>query len=227
MTIFKSTSIEEATKQGIEKLGLSRENVEINVVQTPTKGFLGLFKKPAIVEINSKEQHNQEKDTKIINEKLIKSNRDKKEESVFELSDYLEEIIKELGINAKAEVKFVNNKNVYINFKADKEGLLIGKHGRTINSLQDLSLIYLNNLGINHLNVELDTANYRLKRKDVLENLARKTARNVMATGKPIYLDPMPSFERKIIHTTLEHSEYVMTYSTGLEQRRSIIIAPR
>ncbi|MCF6515399.1 KH domain-containing protein [Lactobacillus sp. S2-2] len=226
MTIFKSTSIEEATKQGIETLGLSRENVEINIVQNPTKGFLGLFKKPAIVEIIKKEQHNEKKVTEV-NEKLIKSNRDKKEESVSDLVEYLESIIQELGINAKSEVKFINNKHVYINFRADKEGLLIGKHGRTINSLQDLSLIYLNNLGINHLNIELDTANYRSKRKDVLENLARKTARNVMATGKPIYLDPMPSFERKIIHSALENSEYVMTYSTGLEQRRSIIIAPK
>lgn len=226
MSIFKSTSIEEATNQGIEKLGLSRENFEINIVQNPTNGFLGLFKKPAIVEINPKEQHTEVKNP-TVHEKLIKNNRDKKDESVFSLVKYLESIIQELGIKAKAEVKFVNNKHVYVNFKADKEGLLIGKHGRTINALQDLSLIYLNNLGINHLSIELDTASYRSKRRDVLENLSHKTARNVMATGKPVYLDPMPSFERKIIHTTLEKSEYVMTYSTGTEQRRSIIIAPK
>ena len=147
--------------------------------------------------------------------------------AIKKLESYLGDVIRLLGISAAMKAEFKTSKRVKIDFKTDKEGLLIGKHGLTINALQALSKIFLNRLGMYHLYVELDTANYRQRRMDVLGRLAEKTAREAVATGKPVYLDPMPSFERKKIHKTLEDSAHVMTYSAGREPYRAVVVSPK
>ncbi len=147
--------------------------------------------------------------------------------AIKKLESYLGNIIRLLGISATMKAKFKNSKQIYIDFSTNKEGLLIGKHGLTINALQELSKVYLNRLGFYHLYVELDTANYRQRRMEILGRLSEQTAREAVATGKPVYLDPMPSFERKKIHKTLENSDHVTTYSAGREPYRAVVVAPK
>ncbi|MEJ6399990.1 RNA-binding cell elongation regulator Jag/EloR [Nicoliella lavandulae] len=251
MNTFTGKTVDEAIQKALNTLEIDKNDAIIKVIQKAKKGFFGIGKREAIVEVIKKETEPAPvEDTEInedINEKASNAaksasaeyNRNNHsdakpsqraadaDEAIDKLKTYLDAIIAQLGINSKSEIVFKNSKSVKINFDTQEEGLLIGKHGLTINALQTLAEIYLNRLGIYHVVVELDTANYRQRRLDVLEKLAEKTARDVVAEGKPVYLDPMPSFERKKIHKTLENHQYVRTYSAGREPYRAVVVVPK
>lgn len=152
--------------------------------------------------------------------------REQRQAAIDGVQDYLATIVDQLGIDASLDVENVAHRQVHLSFTTDKEGLLIGKHGRTINALQSLAQLYLNHHGAAHVDVVLDVAGYRERRTATLTRLAESTAREVVATGKPIYLDPMPSFERKQIHAVLAKNRYVTTYSAGKEPHRAVVIEP-
>lgn len=239
MSTFTAKTVDEAIKKGLSELNLNKDNSKINIVQNSRKGFLGIGKRDAIVEIdkivtsqpkqvnndeqtnnNSKSEAHFDEETKV----KTKSRKDANEEAVEDLIAYLAPIVKELGIEAKLDYEVINRKFARINFQTDQEGILIGKHGLTINALQSLAQIYLNHLGFSRLLIQLDTADYRHRRVGTLKKLAEKTAREAVATGQPVYLDPMPSFERKVIHTQLENSSHVETYSSGRDPYRSVVV---
>ncbi|MCK8607427.1 RNA-binding cell elongation regulator Jag/EloR [Apilactobacillus ozensis] len=236
---FVAKSVDQAIEKGLHSLNISKDNAEISVIQNDRKGFLGLFKKDAVVEIAVKENNfkNQvtklemkkseaESDHKPKYDKKVDSYRLDKETIYQNLSKYLIDIISQLQIKAQVKNIKIAKKSVYIEFKTDTEGLLIGKHGLTINSLQELSQIYLNHQGLSYVNVVLDVANYRERRKEILKHLAIKTSREVVAKGSPVYLDAMPAFERKVIHQTLQNSKYVATQSSGQYPYRFVIVLP-
>ncbi|WP_367295820.1 RNA-binding cell elongation regulator Jag/EloR [Levilactobacillus yonginensis] len=152
--------------------------------------------------------------------------RQQREAAVDAVQDYLATIVEQLGIDASLEVESSAHRQVRLTFTTNKEGLLIGKHGRTINALQSLAQLFLNHNGAAHVDIELDVAGYRERRTVTLTRLAENTAREVVATGKPVYLDPMPSFERKQIHAVLAKNRYVTTYSAGKEPHRAVVIEP-
>lgn len=152
--------------------------------------------------------------------------RQQRQAAIDGVQDYLATIVEQLGIDATLDVENLAHRQVHLAFTTDKEGLLIGKHGRTINALQSLAQLYLNHHGAAHVDVVLDVAGYRERRTATLTRLAESTAREVVATGKPIYLDPMPSFERKQIHAVLAKNRYVSTYSAGKEPHRAVVIEP-
>ncbi|TPR26381.1 protein jag [Apilactobacillus micheneri] len=239
MSTFTAKTVDEAIKKGLSELNLNKDNSKINIVQNSRKGFLGIGKRDAIVEIdkivtsqpkqvnndeqtnnNSKSEAHFDEETKV----KTKSRKDANEEAIEDLIAYLAPIVKELGIEAKLDYEVINRKFARINFQTDQEGILIGKHGLTINALQSLAQIYLNHLGFSRLLIQLDTADYRHRRVETLKKLAEKTAREAVATGQPVYLDPMPSFERKVIHTQLENSSHVETYSSGRDPYRSVVV---
>ena len=142
------------------------------------------------------------------------------------VQDYVMTIVTQLGIDATVDAQQPGRRLVRVIFTTEMEGLLIGKHGRTINALQGLAQLYLNHHGAAHVAIELDVANYRERRQVTLARLADNTAREVVASGKPIYLDPMPAFERKQIHAALAQNRYVATYSAGKEPHRAVVIEP-
>lgn len=164
---------------------------------------------------------------------VIENNDDKEEprltatEVEAELTQYLTDVIEAMGFAPKIKVEVKNRHRLYYDIAVQDESRLIGHHGRTLNALQNLGQIYINRSGANSVEVVLDVANYRAKRREVLRNLAQRTARNVIASGKPVYLNPMPAFERKQIHASLEDNDHILTYSTGKEPHRSLVIAPR
>lgn len=104
---------------------------------------------------------------------------------------------------------------------------MIGKHGCRINAMEQLSNIFMDYHGAAKVNVELDTSNYRERRQETVHNLAQKAAMEVVASGKAVFMDPMPARERKQIHHELENNHHVKTYSHGREPYRSIVIAPK
>lgn len=240
MPKYTGKNLETAIENGLKDLNINRENAEIKIIQKPSNGFLGLLKKDAIIEMKVvKQQVKTLKPTKKTVTTEVSQKASKQPETTAEarfernfavvkkLAKYLQDVLDEMGINATLEVDMPNNKRVYIDCQTDKEGLLIGKHGRTINALQQLCEFYLNNHGVNYVEVVLDTANYRERRRKILIDLATRSARDVEATGQPVHLDSMPAFERKQIHLALENFDDVLTYSVGNEPNREVVIGPR
>ncbi len=240
MASYSGKTIQEAVEKGLSDLALSKDEVDIQVVQQPKNGFFGIGRKLAQVKLTEKSDSKIEpkdvKQTSQQNEPVASKHNDpesKKEKSLnaFDVQDkaldYLKTVISAMGFDVDLNMTVKNNHYGYIDIKTEEESRLIGRHGRTINSLQTLLQIYINRLGANNVNFELDTANYRARRADALKLLAEKTARNAIANGKPVYLNPMPSFERKQIHTALASNNYVVTYSTGREPHRVIVVAPK
>ncbi|WP_105956877.1 RNA-binding cell elongation regulator Jag/EloR [Apilactobacillus quenuiae] len=236
MSTFTAKTVDEAIEKGLSELNIDKDNSKINIVQKGRKGFLGIGKRNAIVEIdkiitpqpkntnNDEQKNNNSKLEAHLDEEKTKTRKDANEEAIESLVGYLKPIVNELGIEATLDYEVINRKFARINFKTDQEGILIGKHGLTINALQSLAQIYLNHLGFSRLLIQLDTADYRHRRVETLKKLAEKTAREAVATGQPVYLDPMPSFERKVIHTQLENSSHVETYSSGRDPYRSVVV---
>ncbi|CAI2699296.1 hypothetical protein AKUH3B202X_14930 [Apilactobacillus kunkeei] len=241
MSTFTAKTVSEAIEEGLKSLNVDKSNAEINIVQTNRKGFFGIGKRDAIVEIDVKNNENASNTQEIaatptknikINNQSEETTENKKryhsnEQAMEDLVAYLKPIVEELGVSAELQIKIINRKFARINFKTEQEGLLIGKHGLTINALQNLAQIYLNHIGYSRLSIQLDTADYRHRRTEILKKLAEKTAREAVATGQPVYLDPMPSFERKVIHNQLEDSLYVNTFSSGREPYRAVVVEPQ
>ncbi|WP_164506767.1 RNA-binding cell elongation regulator Jag/EloR [Lapidilactobacillus bayanensis] len=147
-------------------------------------------------------------------------------QAIKDLSVYLMDLTKRLGAPALIRVD-QQESGIVFHLETAKEGLLIGKHGRSINSLQYLSQTFFNHHGRTRQTIVLDIGDYRERRERALTSLTKRTARNVVADHKAIFLDPMPSFERKLVHTLLAESPYVETFSEGTEPDRYVVIAPR
>ncbi len=240
MTIYSGKTIQDAVAKGLTELSLEEDQVEVKVLQQPRNGFFGIGRKPAQVKLTKKENTNQsqkqinkQSQTKKIAGQLatVPSNES---DSAFDLetvaqnlADYLNDVLEAMGFSFTLKLDIKNKHAIYIDIDTEQESRLIGRHGRTINALQNLAQIFINRSGANNVNVELDTADYRHRRSEALVQLADKTARNAIANGKPVYLNPMPSFERKQIHNALADNEHVITYSTGKEPHRVIVVAPK
>ncbi|HBF74706.1 MAG TPA: RNA-binding protein [Lactobacillus sp.] len=255
MTLYTSETVDGAIQNALQQLQLDKSQVEVTVLTQPRKGFFGIGARKAKVEVKPAVKDQPEvadhqidetpsaMDTKTTIEPEITTDSESKpvtettegptvdrqaeyRQVATELNQYLSEIVSQLGIDATSQVE-VKHRHVTINFETEQEGLLIGKHGRTINALQSLAQVYLNHKRFSKLEVTLDVASYRERREETLTCLAENMAREVVATGKPVYLDPMPSFERKQIHSVLADNEHVMTYSAGTEPKRAVVITLR
>ncbi|WP_203640142.1 RNA-binding cell elongation regulator Jag/EloR [Levilactobacillus wangkuiensis] len=262
MTIYTGKTEEAAIAAGLTALNTSRDQVVTKVVTAPRKGWLGIGRRDAMVDVTlkpvAKEIAEEQaapaksaphsaatqpkgKPAPVAAQKAAApaqpvapepapvdpaKRRQQRQAAIDGVQDYLATIVEQLGIDATLEVESTAHRQIHLSFTTDKEGLLIGKHGRTINALQSLAQLYLNHHGAAHVDAVLDVAGYRERRTITLSRLAENTAREVVATGKPIYLDPMPSFERKQIHAVLAKNRYVTTYSAGKEPHRAVVIEP-
>nr|WP_243674412.1 RNA-binding cell elongation regulator Jag/EloR [Lentilactobacillus kisonensis] len=183
MTIYSGKTIQDAVEQGLTALSLTQDQVEVTVIQQPKKGFLGFGRKPAQIEITKKnlakannsnvhlksETNHKDHESTTSDEKTIDL-----EDVSQQLANYLSDVIKAMGFSFKLKLDIKNKHTIYIDIDTDQESRLIGRHGRTINALQNLSQIFINRLGANNVDVELDTANYRSRRSDALKQLAEK-----------------------------------------------------
>ena len=208
---FSAQTAEQAIEKGLQELGKTREEVEIVIVSEGKKGFLGIFGgKPAEVEITPKETERVEEKAETVaepessDEKKGAESEQAVEQALHEVGSYLAEVTKEMGVETKIEVT-VERRDVFYNFSTDQEGLLIGKHGKTLNSLQLLAQNYFDKLSFKRLNIILDVA---------------------ISQRRRMQLDPMPAYERKVIHSALADNSKVKTYSRGAEPRRYVVIEP-
>lgn len=198
---ISAKTIEEAIEEGLQQLNLTKEDVDYEVLEYPSKGILGIMAKPAKVLI--KERFN----------------------PVLEIKRYLNGLLKPFNISYSLDV---TEHPEYIKAKitGDDLAILIGKHGKTIDAIQYLLALSLNKATEEYVKVLVDVNGYREKREQTLENLANRQAQRAKALKKKIVLEPMNAMERRIIHSVLNDDPEIETYSEGEEPFRRIVIEP-
>lgn len=146
-------------------------------------------------------------------------------EAVDDAKYFISGMLERMGLKADLGVRLERNE-IKIVISGEKMGLLIGNHGKTLDSIQFLTSLYVNRQKKTYIKVSVDTENYRKKREETLSNLARSLARTVIKNQKSASLEPMSANQRRIIHLTLQNNPKVKTYSVGEEPRRRVVIAP-
>ena len=195
-------TLEEARQAALEQLGVAENMIIFDIIEEPSKGFLGVFGgKPARIRATVKELEPVEKGEK-----------------------FLKDIFAAMNLEVTIEHNETGDGHVF-NLIGDNLGILIGKHGQTLDSLQ-----YLSNLAANKgvaedkVRIILDIESYRSRREDTLRRLAMRLADKVRRTGERIVLEPMNRHERKIIHMALQDNYKIATYSAGDEPYRKVVI---
>lgn len=198
---FSAKTVDEALTKALIQLEVNSENIEYEVIEKETNGILGLFSKPAKIRVKLKN-------------------------SVDGISEnFLNKIFKAMKIEANININYNKEDNILdIDISGEDMGILIGKRGQTLDSLQYLTSLVVNKESANYIKVKLDTENYRARRKETLENLARNISYKVKRTRKSVSLEPMNPYERRVIHSVLQNDKYVETHSEGDDPYRKVVI---
>lgn len=241
MPVYEGNTVEEAIVIGLNSLNLTKENAEIKIVVDAKKGFLGIGKKQAKVSIEPikpfeepVEEVTEEKIEQLeeiaettdiqTDQKAVLENLSD-EEAMKELAIYLTNISKELSAPSVVRIERTEELIIF-HLDTNKQGILIGKHGKVLNALQYLAQVFIHRSASNKLSVVVNVGDYREKRQAILQRLAEKTADKVKKTGRPVFLEPMPAFERKQIHFTLSKDDAIQTHSEGDEPYRYLVVEP-
>lgn len=247
-------TIEAAVAEGLEKLGISREEAVVHVVEQPSSGLFGLIhKKMAVVDISAPDEE-AEKDTveeassaeeapaaeipaeEAKEEAPAEEKKAEREEPTFdpeeqkkvaeEAKTFLAGVFAGMHLAVTMECRMTEER-IMINLVGDGLGILIGKHGQTLDALQYLTNLAAGKSFRHHYFILLDVENYRERRQDTLEALARRLAGKVKRTGEEIRLEPMAAGERRIIHLALQDDHAVSTDSEGEAPYRYVVIRPK
>lgn len=195
-------TVDEAVQTALEQLDTTRDNVEVNVIDEGKRGIFGLFgSKLAVVNVS------------------IAKNQ------IEETEKFIKEITQQMNIDIDLKTT-VHNNHVTFEVSGEKIALLIGKRGQTLNALQYLIQLVINKHGKQFYRVTLDAEGYRERRRETLQSLAKKMAQKAKRLNRKVALEPMPPYERKIIHTALQADDDITTYSDGVEPHRHIVIKP-
>lgn len=204
MITVTAKTVDDAITQASLQLGVSSDRLQYEVVEKGSAGILGglIGAKPAVI-------------------------RAKKIETIDDkATDFLKDVFEAMGLSVDVDVKMnEEEKEMDINLSGDEMGILIGKRGQTLDSLQYLVSLVVNKESEDYLRVKLDTENYRERRKETLETLAKNIAYKVKRTRRSVSLEPMSPYERRIIHSALQNDKYVFTRSEGEEPFRHVVIA--
>lgn len=191
---------EEAIEKALKLLGAGKDEVNVEIVDMGSKGFLGLGQKPAKVKVTLKY------------------------DPAREAKRFIREVSTAMGLDVAVAAE-LNEKTLSIDLKGANIGVLIGKHGQTLDSLQYLTNLVVNKNKETYVNVLLDTENYRAKRKETLEVLAKNMGKKVRQTRRSVRLEPMSPSERRVIHATLQNERQITTFSEGVEPFRNVVIS--
>ena len=213
--ISEGKTTNEAIENGLKKLGVTKKDVEIKVLEEEKKSFFDILAPRIVkVELILKEGKKDHREVKV-GEKDI-------EEAVNKTKDFLNDLKKELGnIEYAIEIK---EDIIYIKIEGEKAADLIGYRGEPLESIQNIISAIANKETSARVKIIVDILNYKEKRRNSLEILAKKVEKTVIKSGKPYRLEPMNAYERKIIHTALQESSEVTTNSVGEEPYRRVIV---
>ena len=200
-TKFSAKTVNDAITEACKALGVTSDKLDYKVVEEGSNGFLGIGAKDAQIEAAVKN-------------------------SVSDIaSDFLKDVFAAMNIIVVVDVKYnAENNEMNIDLSGDDMGVLIGKRGQTLDSLQYLVSLVVNKGNEDYIRVKVDTENYRERRKSTLENLAKNMAYKVKRTRRPLHLEPMNPYERRIIHSALQNDKFVTTHSEGEEPYRHVVI---
>ena len=195
-------TVSEAITEACTKLGVTSDNLDYEVIDEGSAGFLGLGSKPAVIKAAVK---------KLSLEESAKV--------------FLNDVFAAMNMTVVIDVKYDDaEKTMDIELSGDEMGVLIGKRGQTLDSLQYLVSLVVNKDVEDYIRVKVDTENYRQRRKETLENLAKNIAYKVKRTRRSVSLEPMNPYERRIIHSALQNDRYVTTHSEGEEPYRKVVV---
>ncbi len=195
-------TVDDALTEASIKLGTTSENLEYEVIDKGSTGFLGIGSRNAVIKVK----------------KAAKSVED-------EIREFLESVFKAMNLEVEIIIKVdEDNRNVDVELKGSEMGVLIGKRGQTLDSLQYLTNLAINKQSENYYKVKIDTEDYRKRRRETLENLAKNIAYKVKRTKRPVSLEPMNPFERRVIHSALQNDRFVTTHSEGDEPYRHVVV---
>lgn len=244
-------TVEDAVLEAAMKLATTREHLEYEVIEKGSSGFLGFGAKDAVIRARAlddeeieeaekkaesviaakkevKKEIRKEIKKEIRKSAPVKAEKDEQnKESVKEISaeDFLKDVFK--AMDMEVDIKVIENKEEHtmdIELSGEEMGVLIGKRGQTLDSLQYLVSLVVNKNSEEYIRVKIDTENYRERRKETLENLARNIAYKVKRTRKTVSLEPMNPYERRVIHSALQNDRYVTTHSEGEEPYRRVVV---
>ena len=236
---FSGKTVDDAITEACQNFTVTSDRLDYEIIDKGSSGFLGIGFKNAVIKARV-EDENSSSDTKIkeavSEKKAVENNDDKKEvdikadvnktvkaESDNDPKEFLDKVFNAMGMNVNIKVEQIGN-DMDIELSGDEMGVLIGKRGQTLDSLQYLTSLVVNKGSSEYIRVKVDTENYRKRRKDTLENLAKNLAYKVKRTKRPVTLEPMNPYERRVIHSTLQNDKYVSTHSEGDEPFRRVVI---
>lgn len=195
-------TVSDAITEACQKLMVSSEKLEYEVIEEGSTGFLGIGAKPAIIKARIKNTI----------------------EDIARI--FLEDVFKAMNLEVVIDIKYNEaTRAMDIDLSGKEMGVLIGKRGQTLDSLQYLVSLVVNKDVEDYIRVKVDTENYRQRRKETLENLAKNISYKVKRTKRPVSLEPMNPYERRIIHSALQNDRYVTTHSEGDEPFRHVVVA--
>lgn len=253
-------SVEKAIQKGLRQLGLSQDQVFVEIISEGKKGLFGFGQKNAEVELTPvATMVNEEVAKEEVLEPVVETAEkvtvetvetvevpeedfdeedfedeeagdadyeetvDQLEEAARVTKEYLEGIAKTYGAEATVTVEARRDRMTFV-FDTDKQGLLIGKHGKILNALQVLAQVSVHRFIKGRISVQVDVGDYRQRRSETLQQIAERTARKVLKTKQPVYLEPLPAYERKQIHAALSKNKRISTHSEGKEPHRYLVV---
>lgn len=199
---FSAKTVDEAITNALIKLEVTSDKLEYAVIEKGSTGLFGIFNyKPARIKARKK----------LTIEDIIR--------------EFLENVFQAMGLDVQIEIIYNREeKSMDINLSGPEMGFLIGKRGQTLDSLQYLASLVVNKESEEYIRVKMDTENYRERRKETLEHLAKNIAYKVKRTKKSVSLEPMNPYERRVIHSALQYDKYVITRSEGEEPYRHVVV---
>ncbi len=208
---YSAKTVDDAITEACQALSVTSDKLDYEVVNEGSSGFLGLNSKPAVIKAKVKEDE----------AVSLSEAKDVSAKAKIFLNDVFKAM--DLKVDIKTEHDEINN-TLDIELSGDEMGVLIGKRGATLDSLQYLVSLVVNKGENEYIRVKVDTENYRARRKDTLENLAKNISYKVKRTRRPVSLEPMNPYERRIIHSALQNDKYVTTHSEGEEPYRKVVV---
>lgn len=198
---ISAKTVDAAITEALIKLGTTSDKIEYEVLEKGSAGFLGIARKDAVIKVCKK----------------------------YSIEDNIKEFLGKIfeAMNLKVDIlieKEDEDSTVSVELKGDEMGVLIGKRGQTLDSLQYLTNLAVNKQSESYVKVKIDTEDYRKRRRETLENLAKNIAYKVKRTKRPVSLEPMNPFERRVIHSALQNDKFVATHSEGEEPYRHVVV---